>query len=127
MLEMPEDSLVVRSLFGRFCASKWSFGGLLLAFHWIPLWDSHGPLLRKTPPVSHLPAYFSLPCVLLCTLKSPMHSAILSCGVFQTADQNTVGALRGQDAFFDHSRIERRICGRQVSLEPQVRDLVSFW
>lgn len=127
MLEMPEHSLVVRSLSGRFCASKWSFRGLLLAFCWIPLWDAHGPLLRKTPPIFHLPAYFSIPCVLCCILRSLMHSAILSCGVFQTADQNTVGALRGQDAFFDHSRIERRICCRQVSLEPQVRDLVSFW
>lgn len=127
MLEMPEHSLVVRSLSERYCAPKWSFEVLLLAFRWILLWDSHGPLFRKTPPASHLPAYFSIPCVLLCILRSSMHSAILSCGVFQTADQNTVGALRGQDAFFDHSRIERRICGRQVSLEPQVRDLVSFW
>lgn len=64
-----------------------------------------GPSPRKMPPVFHMLAHFPVPCVLFCILESPMNSAVLGCGVFQTADQDTVGALRGEDAFFDHSRV----------------------
>lgn len=71
MLEMPGHSLIMRSLSGRFCASTWRFKGLFLAFRWIPVWDAHGPLPRKTHPVFHLPAYFSIPCVMLSILESP--------------------------------------------------------
>lgn len=47
MLEMPGHSLIMRSLSGPFCASRWRFKGLFLAFRWIPVWDAHGPLPQK--------------------------------------------------------------------------------